>query len=149
MLERRTRVGAYAVCRDGDDRILLCQMAPGYPMEGRWTLPGGGLDFGEHPLEGVLRELSEETGLVGRVRGLAEVSSYAGIVEGRGGRFEMHSLRIIYFVDIVSGSLRHEVGGSTDRCDWFSLVEAARLPMLELGRIGLRLAGVPQAESAD
>ena len=42
---------------------------------GSWTLPGGGLDFGEDPEAGALRELGEETGLEGEVRGLLGVHS--------------------------------------------------------------------------
>lgn len=30
---------------------------------GRWVLPGGGLDWGEHPFEGLKREIMEEMGL--------------------------------------------------------------------------------------
>lgn len=30
---------------------------------GKWGMPGGWLDFGEQPVEGVVRELQEETGL--------------------------------------------------------------------------------------
>ncbi len=33
------------------------------PFKGRWDIPGGFLDEGEHPLDGVRRELLEETGL--------------------------------------------------------------------------------------
>ncbi|HEX6656334.1 MAG TPA: NUDIX domain-containing protein [Candidatus Limnocylindria bacterium] len=46
---RVTRVAAYALCVE-DGRILLCRIAPGYwSGVGAWTLPGGGLDFGESP----------------------------------------------------------------------------------------------------
>ncbi len=59
------RVGAYAIVTDESSRILLCRIAPGYPAAGMWTLPGGGVDHGEHPDDAVLRELREETGLAG------------------------------------------------------------------------------------
>lgn len=31
---------------------------------GKWSLPGGGLHRGENPIQGVLRELQEETGVI-------------------------------------------------------------------------------------
>ena len=68
-----TRVAAYAVCVDDSRRILLARVAPGYMAEGMWTLPGGGLQFGEEPAHAVIRELAEETGLEGRVISLAFV----------------------------------------------------------------------------
>jgi hypothetical protein len=45
---RLVRVAAYAVCREGE-RLLCCRLAPGEPSPGSWTLPGGGIDFGERP----------------------------------------------------------------------------------------------------
>ena len=68
---QNVRVGAYGVCLD-DGRILLIRFAGGDP---RWSLPGGGVDFGEHPVDGVLREVQEETECVVRVGSLLGVRS--------------------------------------------------------------------------
>ena len=53
---------ASAVVRDEAGRILLGRRA-GEPEAGKWDLPGGFLEEGEHPLHALLRELREETGL--------------------------------------------------------------------------------------
>lgn len=47
---------------EGDGRLLLVRRAK-EPFKGRWDIPGGFLEEGEHPLEGLRRELREETGL--------------------------------------------------------------------------------------
>ncbi|MBS1841589.1 MAG: NUDIX hydrolase [Acidobacteria bacterium] len=43
------------------------------PLIGQWSIPGGTLELGETILEGVARELAEETGLAVRVLDLIEV----------------------------------------------------------------------------
>jgi 8-oxo-dGTP diphosphatase len=40
------------------------------PFRGRWDIPGGYSDFGEHPQETARREVFEETGLVIKITGL-------------------------------------------------------------------------------
>jgi ADP-ribose pyrophosphatase YjhB (NUDIX family) len=45
-----------------DGRLLLVRRAID-PGRGKWDLPGGFLAEGEHPLDGLRRELAEETGL--------------------------------------------------------------------------------------
>ena len=136
-----TRVSAYALCVE-DGRILLCRIAPGYwSGVGQWTLPGGGLDFGESPQDGALRELAEETGLAGEIIGLADVLSWSGRwIHPRDGVDEAyHGLQIVYRVRRVGGELRDEAEGSTDHAEWFPLDKAAALPLVDLARAGVRL----------
>jgi ADP-ribose pyrophosphatase YjhB (NUDIX family) len=51
-------VGDAAVI-DGDGRMLLIRRAD----NGKWAMPGGALEVGETPAEGVVREALEETGV--------------------------------------------------------------------------------------
>ena len=54
--------GAQALVRDDRGRLLLGRRAND-PGRGLWDLPGGFLEEGEHPLDGLRREVLEETGL--------------------------------------------------------------------------------------
>jgi 8-oxo-dGTP diphosphatase len=137
-----TRIGAYALCVDGG-RILLTRIAPGYWSGiGEWTLPGGGLDFGENPRDGALRELTEETGLRGAIIEIADVLSWSDRWRHpRDGADEaFHGLQVIYRVRIVGGELRNEVDGSTDEAAWFTREEATDLPLVDLARAAVRMA---------
>ena len=99
----RTRVGAYAICIDGD-RLLLCRIGPAMMGAGIWTLPGGEVEFGEDPADAALRELAEETGLVGRIGELLEVSSRLyrpDDVEPP----PVHAIRVIYRVEVIGGDV--------------------------------------------
>jgi ADP-ribose pyrophosphatase YjhB (NUDIX family) len=53
---------ASALVEDAGGRLLLARRAID-PCRGKWDVPGGFLQEGEHPLEAVRRELLEETGL--------------------------------------------------------------------------------------
>ena len=138
-----TYVAAYALCVDEQDRLLLCRIAPGYDATGKWTLPGGGLEFGEDPRIGVLRELGEETGLSGEIRSLAFVDSHTGgpVIERGRSYGPYHAIRIVYRVAVTEGELRSELDGSTDDAAWFSRAAAARLPLVELARAALEHLG--------
>lgn len=65
-----------------DGRVLLARRRDA-PYRGWWDVPGGYLEEGEHPEDGIRRELMEEAGLVVRpVRLLAilmDQASYGGV----------------------------------------------------------------------
>lgn len=133
----RTRLATYALCLDPSGRILLCRIAPGYPAAGSWTLPGGGVAFGEDPADAVLRELDEETGLTGRIESLAFVHSGTGPARPELGLPAWHGVRIVYRVTPTDGELRDEVDESSDRAAWFTRAEVDELPIVDLVKAAL------------
>src|SRR5690349_31926 len=48
---------------DDTGRVLIAQRPPGKHMAGGWEFPGGKLEPGEAPLDGLKRELREELGV--------------------------------------------------------------------------------------
>jgi 8-oxo-dGTP diphosphatase len=148
-LPQYQRVAAYNVCLDDAARLLLCRLSDITLSPGSWALPGGGIDFGEHPEAGALRELHEETGLVGRIVELLAVHSLRRMLRAKerdrlgfaeGTEIDYHSVRIIYRTEIIGGDLRDETDESTDMAAWFTHEDATALPLVDLGRIGIELA---------
>jgi ADP-ribose pyrophosphatase YjhB (NUDIX family)/transcriptional regulator with XRE-family HTH domain len=131
------RVAVYGVVEDSAGRVLLARLSDQTAEPGWWTLPGGGLDHGEHPEAAVVREVAEETGLAVRVESLLGVDSQHVI--GASGA-DLHSIRIVYraYAEDERSPLVHEVGGSTDEARWVPPDEIEKLALVDLVRFGLK-----------
>jgi 8-oxo-dGTP diphosphatase len=92
-----------AVIRGDDSRILLAQRPAHQHQGGKWEFPGGKVESGETPLQGLQRELHEELGInVQQAQPLIkvryvyperavlldvwEVTAFSGIAHGREGQ---------------------------------------------------------------
>jgi 8-oxo-dGTP diphosphatase len=105
-----------------DDQILMSRLAPYLGPQEQWTLPGGGIDFGEDPRDAVVREVHEETGLDVEVGDRAWIDSarrFASVSET-----DMHSVRMVFegWAAVDSPEPRVvEVDGSTVDARWVPL----------------------------
>jgi 8-oxo-dGTP diphosphatase len=122
----RQRLAAYGVCIDPQGRLLLARAAPSLSLGGRWFLPGGGVDHGEHPTDALRREFGEESGLTVELGSLLSVlSDVRELPDG----VSLHTVRLIYRVTSWSGTLRAELEGTTDAVRWVEREELATLPL--------------------
>jgi 8-oxo-dGTP diphosphatase len=129
-----TRAGAYVLCRDDVGRILLTRFyTKGQTDSGVWTMPGGGMKWGETPEQTALRELDEETGLRAHLGPVVGVFSHwftaTESIHGEAGCL----LGVVYESSELMGDLRtafHD--GTTDAAAWFSLEEVLSLPRAPL-----------------
>ena len=125
---RRQRVSARALVRRADEVLLARVSRSSATAPGVWTLPGGGVDHGEHPEESLRREVYEETGLeieVGQVRAVLS-RRFTGL-SPRGVLEDFHGIHLVYDAAVTSASDEPhvvEVDGTTDAAGWFTVVEA-------------------------
>jgi 8-oxo-dGTP diphosphatase len=143
----KQRVAAYAVVVESG-RVLL----PHWVEGGRsgWTLPGGGIDPGEHPADAAVREVLEETGYRVELDDLLGIDSIVILAADRldPADGDLHGVRIVYRAHVVGGELRDEADGSTDTAAWFELADVAALDRVELVDTALRMAGLNQSPRA-
>ena len=133
------RIAAYGVIVQ-DGRILLSHWNEG----GRsgWTMPGGGIEDGEHPLEAARREIREETGYDTEIEQLLGIDSIVIPASHRmtpGSTTSLHAMRIIYRARICGGVLANEVDGSTDEARWIDVDDVINLDRVELVDTAMRL----------
>ncbi len=136
MNKKVSRVSAYGLLLK-DEKLLLCRLSQRVMKSaGHWTLPGGGIDFGETPEDAVVREFREETGLIVKTGALVCIDTLCDEVNGT----QFHNLRIIYEAHYVEGDLIYEQDGTTDLCEWFSEADASKETLISLARTGVTYA---------
>lgn len=109
---RRPVVGVGGVVIS-DARALLIRRGHA-PLAGQWSIPGGTLEVGETIIEGIERELAEETGLQVQVLGLIEV--FERIFRDAEGRTQYHFVILDYLCEKRGGTARP--GGDVTDVAW-------------------------------
>src|SRR5690349_6913040 len=114
-----------------DSRVLLARRG-GLPLQGQWSIPGGTLEVGETLIEGVQRELAEETGIEVRVRTLIEV--FERIDRDSSGKLQYHFVVLDYLCEAVRGTAR--AGSDVTEVSWAAPAELERYALTEIaGRV--------------
>jgi len=120
-------VGALIVV---EDKILLVKRKQ-EPYKGYWDIPGGFLETGEHPRNGLLREIREETGLEVRLIELL------GIFMDKYGPDADDTLNIHYLAEVIGG----EAKAASDAVElrWFSKEKLPKRIAFRNGREALKI----------
>jgi ADP-ribose pyrophosphatase YjhB (NUDIX family) len=123
-------VGAVVVHQD---RVLLVRRGR-EPLKGRWTLPGGVLEVGESLVEGVAREVMEETGLQVEPIELVELLDRIHREESR---VRYHYVIADYLCRVTGGELR--AASDADEVRWVERAEWNSHSALKLDPITVRV----------
>ncbi len=126
-------VGAVIVASDQDhahdraheDRRILLIRRGQAPLLGEWSLPGGVLECGETLRDAVVREASEETGLLVEVGEMLGV--YERVIHDDEGRVRYHYVLLDFLCRMIGGELK--AGSDAADVRWFTRDE---LPPLNL-----------------
>jgi len=107
--ERREGAGILFHCRTSG-RVLLALRSKWVSDPGTWGLPGGGVEPGESPLEGALREAEEEIGWRGEVHARPAYQSQA-----------MNGFRYHSFIGTLEQEFEPTINWEHERAGWFRL----------------------------
>ena len=136
------RVGCSATIFDPTrKRVLLTRRSD----NGRWCLPGGGMDPGESAVEACAREVLEETGLVVRVGRLVGVYTTPNLLMEYADGNRIQPVALNFEAEPIGGELT--VSDETTEYGYFSPEEMQTIDLMEhhYERITDALAGVEAA----
>lgn len=93
-----SRIGVYGVARKGSEILVVVQKEGSY--EGRYDLPGGGMEFGETALQTLHREFVEEVNM--DFESMEQLANLTALVEvpckGNYLPYKFHQIGLIYLV---------------------------------------------------
>lgn len=106
------------------DKYLLVVYAEGDSAAGLWDMPGGRLNEGELPEDGLRRELREEIGVAVTLGPILGTATFTNMSKFR-------NLLILYSASLTDAEPKFELeDGKIERIDWFTKEELLKLPFI-------------------
>lgn len=133
-LTDRVNVGVGVIVRDESNNVLLGKRISDKHGKGEFSFPGGKPDPGEHPAYAALRELYEETGIVGYGMRHVDVWTYD--------RYESDGVHCVtlYFEVYTE---QEPVNREPDKCDGWNWFAEDALPSPLFSGVEEALANAP------
>jgi 8-oxo-dGTP diphosphatase len=125
-------VGVGAIIVSNGRVLLVCRGRE--PLKGHWTLPGGVLELGESLVDGVKREIAEETGLEVEPIELVELLDR---IHREGEKVRYHYVIADYLCRMTGGQLR--AASDADAVRWVERAEWNSHSALKLDPITVRV----------
>lgn len=115
-------VRQYALLTDADANLLILQLPKEYDAgaANTWTLPGGKLEPSDEPGEGLLREITEETGLPATLVGPCGVARWTSR--------NSKKLGIFYRATVPGSKPALKLSKEHQRAIWVSITEVHDFP---------------------
>lgn len=107
-------IGVYGFILNNNNELLIVQRAAHDSYPGMWEMPGGGLDYGESPKEGIEREVFEETGL--KVLVLYPLSVTSGFSSKKN-----HIIRIAHLCELKNEKQQVQLSTEHSNFKWVDL----------------------------
>jgi len=94
-IKKKTKVLVNGIIQNKDKILLIKRLSDEIDDPAEWEFPGGRLEFGEDPKDGVLREIKEETGLDVEYKYIYEILNKEYTKPGK----RVHLMRIIHLFE--------------------------------------------------
>ena len=118
-------------------KLLLVERAV-EPSKGKWSVPGGSVEWGEPQAEALKREVREETGLEIEVEKVAGVFDL--IIRNEAGKPQYHYVIVDFFARVIGGEL--VPGDDAAKACWVPIEELDNYELSNFLKARLKQMGV-------
>lgn len=125
---KKRNLAVVAIIMNNNGQVLLTRrhQPKSQHTHGKWQFAGGGIDHGEHPQEALIREISEEVGLID----VDVLSDTPFLFSNVHQEIETHTIVLGFPVKYLSGEVDTSKDEETGDAGWFTIEEIRTLESL-------------------